>query len=411
MTEVQSAAMPPALSGKDLIVNARTGSGKTLAYVVPLLQQILDNPQSLTQAIILAPTRDLCRQINKQCTLLAQYTDIKTAVIIGGEDPKHQIKALQAYPDIVIATPGRLLEHVKRDVIVLDAINILVLDEADRMLAMGFSEDVISIASQCSEDVQTVLFSASFNQNKFKQLIDSILVDPEIILVDSARENNQNITQQKMLADNVEHKLKLCHYLLENNDPDFRYSKAIVFANKKDTVNKISGWLQSKDIASAVIHSDVAQEIRNNLLRKFRIGDINIIIATDVASRGLDITDLDLIINFDVPRNGEDYMHRIGRTGRMFETGRSVTLVDSQEWNKMISIENFLDIECAEHKIKSLAAKFKGPENRKSSGKSYGKKRTKVESSKKDKKKIKTRVRDRKNIGKRRKPSENHSTE
>ena len=411
MTEVQSAAMPPALSGKDLIVNARTGSGKTLAYVVPLLQQILDNPQSLTQAIILAPTRDLCRQINKQCTLLAQYTDIKTAVIIGGEDPKHQIKALQAYPDIVIATPGRLLEHVKRDVIVLDAINILVLDEADRMLAMGFSEDVISIASQCSEDVQTVLFSASFNQNKFKQLIDSILVDPEIILVDSARENNQNITQQKMLADNVEHKLKLCHYLLENNDPDFRYSKAIVFANKKDTVNKISGWLQSKDIASAVIHSDVAQEIRNNLLRKFRIGDINIIIATDVASRGLDITDLDLIINFDVPRNGEDYMHRIGRTGRMFETGRSVTLVDSQEWNKMISIENFLDIECTEHKIKSLAAKFKGPENRKSSGKSYGKKRTKVESSKKDKKKIKTRVRDRKNIGKRRKPSENHSTE
>ena len=411
MTEVQSAAMPPALAGKDLIVNARTGSGKTLAYVVPLLQQILDNPQSLTQAIILAPTRDLCRQINKQCTLLAQYTDIKTAVIIGGEDPKHQIKALQAYPDIVIATPGRLLEHVKRDVIVLDAINILVLDEADRMLAMGFSEDVISIASQCSEDVQTVLFSASFNQNKFKQLIDSILVDPEMILVDSARENNQNITQQKMLADNVEHKLKLCHYLLENNDPDFRYSKAIVFANKKDTVNKISGWLQSKDIASAVIHSDVAQEIRNNLLRKFRIGDINIIIATDVASRGLDITDLDLIINFDVPRNGEDYMHRIGRTGRMFETGRSVTLVDSQEWNKMISIENFLDIECTEHKIKSLAAKFKGPENRKSSGKSYGKKRTKVESSKKDKKKIKTRVRDRKNIGKRRKPSENHSTE
>ena len=411
MTEVQSAAMPPALAGKDLIVNARTGSGKTLAYVVPLLQQILDNPQSLTQAIILAPTRDLCRQINKQCTLLAQYTDIKTAVIIGGEDPKHQIKALEAYPDIVIATPGRLLEHVKRDVIVLDAINILVLDEADRMLAMGFSEDVISIASQCSEDVQTVLFSASFNQNKFKQLIDSILVDPEIILVDSARENNQNITQQKMLADNVEHKLKLCYYLLENNDPDFSYSKAIVFANKKDTVNKISGWLQSKDIASAVIHSDVAQEIRNNLLRKFRIGDISIIIATDVASRGLDITDLDLIINFDVPRNGEDYMHRIGRTGRMFETGRSVTLVDSQEWNKMISIENFLDIECAEHKIKSLAAKFKGPENRKSSGKSYGKKRTKVESSKKDKKKIKTRVRDRKNIGKRRKPSENHSTE
>ena len=142
MTEVQSAAIPLALEGKDLIVNAKTGSGKTLAYVVPLLQQILDNPQSLTQALILAPTRDLCRQINKQCTLLAQYTEITTAVIIGGEDPKYQIKALEEYPDIIIATPGRLLEHVKRDMVVLDAINILVLDEADRMLDMGFIHDI-----------------------------------------------------------------------------------------------------------------------------------------------------------------------------------------------------------------------------------------------------------------------------
>ncbi len=411
MTEVQSAAMPQALEGKDLIVNAKTGSGKTLAYVVPLLQQILDNPQTLPQVIILAPTRDLCRQINKQCTLLAEYTDIKTAVIIGGENPKHQIKALEAYPDIIIATPGRLLEHVKRDVVILDAINILVLDEADRMLAMGFSDDVIAIASQCNEEVQTVLFSASFNQNKFKTLIDSILVEPEIILVDSSRESNQNITQQKILADNVEHKLNLCHHLLQNKDTDFKFSKAIVFANKKDTVNKISGWLQSKEIASAVIHSDVTQEIRNQMLRKFRLGDINIIVATDVASRGLDITDLDLIINFDVPRNGEDYMHRIGRTGRMFETGRAITLVDSQEWNRMISIENFLAIECAEYKIKSLTGKFTGPENRKSSGKSYGKKRSKTVPPKKTKKKVKLRNRDRKNIGKRRKPTEDHRSE
>jgi len=186
MTEVQTAAIPQALEGKDLIVNARTGSGKTLAYVLPMLQQILDNPQTLPQAIILAPTRDLCRQINKQCSLLAQFTKIQTAVIIGGEDPKHQIKALEKYPEIIIATPGRLLEHVKRDMVILDAINILVLDEADRMLAMGFSDDVISIASQCNEEAQTVLYSASFNQSKFEPLIESILLEPEIILVDSA---------------------------------------------------------------------------------------------------------------------------------------------------------------------------------------------------------------------------------
>jgi ATP-dependent RNA helicase SrmB len=404
MTEVQALAIPQALEGKDLIVNAKTGSGKTLAYVLPLLQQILDNPQTLTQALILAPTRELCRQINKQCTLLAQFTDIKTAIIIGGEDPKHQIKALQKYPEIIVATPGRLLEHVVRQVVVLDAINILVLDEADRMLAMGFSDEVIAIANLCSEECQTVLYSASFNEKKFSELTDKILLEPEMILVDSARENNQNISQHKILSDDKEHKLRLCVHLLQNET----FSKAIIFANKRETVNNIASWLQSKDITSAVIHSDIEQDVRNQQLRKFRNGDVKIIIATDVASRGLDIPDLDLIINFDVPRNGEDYMHRIGRTGRMYETGAAITLVNSQEWNKMISIENFLKIECPIRKIKTLAAKYTGPDHKKTSGKSYGAKRKKVEPVKQARKKEKVRTRVKKNIGKRRTPSDNN---
>lgn len=406
MTEVQEAAIPQALEGKDLIVNARTGSGKTLAFVLPLLQQILDNPQSVTQALILAPTRELCRQINKQCTLLAQYTDINTAVIIGGENPKYQLKALDQYPDIIIATPGRLLEHVKREVIDLGAINILVLDEADRMLDMGFSDQVIEVSSQCSEECQTVLYSASFNEKKFQILTDAILFEPVEILVDSHRSNNINITQLKIAADDAAHKLKLCDYILKNKDDDFKYKKAIVFANKRATVNEISRWLQSKGIRSAVVHSDVSQDIRNQMLRKFRINEIDIIVATDVAARGLDITELDLIINFDVPRNGEDYMHRIGRTGRMFETGTAINLVDSHEWNKMISIENFLDFKCIERKIKSLVGKYTGPESRKSSGKAYGVKRNKKPVVKQTKKKVKVRGRVKKNIGKRRKPSE-----
>ena len=411
MTEVQAAAIPQALAGKDLIVNAKTGSGKTLAYVLPILQQILDNPQSVTQALILAPTRELCRQINKQCSLLSQYTEIKTAIIIGGEDPKHQLKALQLYPDIIVATPGRLLEHVKRKVIDLDAISISVIDEADRMLDMGFSDEVISIAGQCNEECQTLLFSASFNENKFKDLTDIILYEAEKILIHSARENNQNIKQHKILADDDEHKLDICQHLLSMEEQHVNYTKALVFANKKETVNRISGWLQSKNITSAVLHSDVEQDRRNDMLRKLRNNDINIIVATDVASRGLDINDLDLIINFNVPRNAEDYMHRIGRTGRMFDTGSSITLVNSQEWNKMIGIENFLQVECTELKIKSLAAKFKGPDNKKTSGKSYGAKRKKLKPAKKEKSKIKKRLRDKKNIGKRRKPSEKDRSE
>jgi len=409
MTAVQAGAIPHALAGKDLIVNAKTGSGKTLAYALPMLQQILDNPQSVTQALILAPTRELCRQINKQCSLLAQYTEIKTAIIIGGVDPKHQLKALQTYPDIIIATPGRLLEHVKRGVIDLDAINILVLDEADRMLDMGFCEQVINIASQCNTECQTVLYSASFNENKFKELTDIVLVEATKILIDSARENNQNITQHKMLADNDEHKLDICHQLLNKDEAHINYNKAIVFANKKETVNRISGWLQSKNIHSAVLHSDVEQDKRNNMLRKFRNNTIDIIVATDVASRGLDINDLDLIINFDVPRNGEDYMHRIGRTGRMFETGSAITLVSSQEWNRMVGIENFLQVECIELNIKPLAGTFQGPENTKSSGKAYGVKRKKPKAIKNKKSKTKKRLRDKKNIGKRRKAAETNT--
>ena len=404
MTAVQQAAIPLALSGKDMIVNARTGSGKTLAYVVPLLQQILDNPQTLPQAIILAPTRELCRQINKQCLLFSRYTDISSVIIIGGEDPKHQIKALQQYPNIIIATPGRLLEHVKRDVILLDAINILVLDEADRMLTMGFSDDVIRIAKACNEEAQTVMYSASFNQHKFEPLIDAILFEPEIIMIDSARENNENIIQQKILADDTPFKIKLCQSLLTDETTPF--NKAIIFANKKETVNQISSALQSKDISNAFIHSDIKQDARNRILSDFRNNEINVLVATDVASRGLDIAELDLVINFDVPRDGEDYMHRVGRTGRMHEAGTAVTLVNANEWNKMISIENFLKIHCEERQLGTLKADFSGPENRKSSGKSYGKKRKDTKKKKTPgKRKTKLRARDKKNKGKRRQPT------
>lgn len=415
MTAVQQAAIPLALEGRDLIVNAKTGSGKTLAYLLPLLQQILDNPQSVSQALILAPTRELCRQINKQCSLLAQYTDISAAVIIGGEDPKYQIKALQKNPEIIIATPGRLLEHAKREAINLATINILVIDEADRMLDHGFADEVIVIANQCGTECQTVLYSASFNQRKFKKLTDQILYQPELIMADSTREYNNNVRQQKILADNKTHKLQLCVHILQKNISDLKFNKAVVFANKRDTVSEISAHLQSNGIDSAYVHSEISQDVRNNLLRNFRNNDINIIIATDVVSRGLDISGLDLIINFDVPRDGEDYMHRIGRTGRMFDSGLAITLVDSTEWNRMVSIENFLDFECVERNINGLAAKYTGPANRKSSGKAYGPKRKDLKKSKaasgKKTAKTKNRLRDRKNIGNRRKPSAKTSTD
>jgi superfamily II DNA/RNA helicase len=409
MTEVQQAAIPQALKGKDLIVNAKTGSGKTLAYLLPMLQQILDNPHTGPQALILAPTRELCRQINKQCSLLSQFTGIKSTVIIGGEDPKYQIKALERCPDIIIATPGRLLGHAKRNVVNLDEINILVIDEADRMLDMGFSNEVITIAKACSNECQCVMYSASFKSNKFKKLTDQILYQPVTIMVDSTREYNHNVTQKKILVDDNEHKLKLLQHILQGKDSNIKFNRAIVFANKKDSVNQISSWLQSKQINTSFMHSDINQETRNAILRDFRNNKINVIIATDVVSRGLDINGLDLIINYDVPRDGEDYMHRIGRTGRMFDTGLAITFVDSPGWNRMISIENFLGIKLASYAVEDLPAHYTGPLHRKSSGKAYGTKRKQHDRKKTEhkRKKTKERIRNRKNIGKRRKPSEN----
>ncbi|HEB82029.1 MAG TPA: DEAD/DEAH box helicase [Gammaproteobacteria bacterium] len=403
MSEVQLVAIPPALEGHDLIVNARTGSGKTLAYLVPMLQQILDNPQPATQALILAPTRELCRQIAKQCDLLTRFTEITYSPIIGGEDPKYQIEELRMKPDIIIATPGRLLEHVKREVISLDSVSFLVLDEADRMLDLGFAEDVIRLAKQCNEDCQHLLFSASYNPKKFAELTSQIMDEPEEVIIDSARQLNENIALQKILADNNEHKLALCEYLLKHEN----YTRTIVFANKKETVNRICGWLQSKDINTAFIHGDIEQEKRNQQMRKFRNGEVRIIVATDLASRGLDVSELDLIINYDVPRNGEDFLHRVGRTGRMENNGTAITLIDANEWNSMVGIENFLRARGEFRRIEGLEGNFRGPEKLKKSGKAYGAKRRKAgkKDSVKKKTRRKNRVRDRRNIGKRRKPA------
>lgn len=403
MTEVQETAIPLALEGRDIIVNARTGSGKTLAYCLPMIQQILDNPrppEHRTQALVLAPTRELCRQINKQISLLAKYTGITSTVIIGGEDPRYQKQALLKRPDIVIATPGRLLQHEQRDVIDLDDITILVLDEADRMLELGFDEDVITIAAGCNHECQTSLFSASFNERRFSELTDAVMHEPVLILVDQAREANASILQQKILVDNIAHKTEICAYIIQNE----AFQRGIIFANKRDTVEKLASQLQSKGIMTASLHGELDQEVRNRILSRLRNDEIKVIVATDVASRGLDISGLELVINFDIPRSGDDYIHRIGRTGRMDTPGRAINLITVGDWNRMISIERYLGVACELIQVPSLPAKNRAPENLKSSGKTWGDKKPGAKPAAK-KKKSKIRDRDRKNIGKRRKAS------
>ena len=404
-TSVQQHAIPEALTGKDLLVSAKTGSGKTVAFLLPMLQHLLQSDATTgTRALILVPTRELARQIFAQCELLTPYTQLSVGLITGGEDFKRQEKALNKDTDIIVATVGRLLDHLNyRD---LNDLQVLILDEADRMLDMGFSEDVLNIAKQCHADKQTLLFSATLNHYGVIKIADKILTDPKIIALNTLQDQHHNLEQQIILADDNEHKQKQLIWLLQHES----FDKAIIFTNSRVQANELEHPLRSTGLRAAVLHGDMDHKERKRVMQLFQDGVISIIIATDLAARGLDIQGINLVINFEVPRNGVAYIHRIGRTGRADQFGTSITLVKHTEWNLMSSIERFLKQQFTRRTIEELAGSYKGPKELKKSGKAVGTK-NKKDDKKKTKPKVKLRERDKKNIGKRRAPSTQQKTE
>lgn len=403
-TPVQQHAIPEVLTGKDLLVSAKTGSGKTAAFLLPMLQRLLHSEsQTGTRALILVPTRELARQIFAQCQRLTAHTELSIGLITGGEDFKRQENTLKKHTDIIVATVGRLLDHLNyRD---LDQLQVLILDEADRMLDMGFSDDVLSIAKQCHENKQTLLFSATLNHYGVIKIADKILKDPKIIALNTLQDQHQNLEQQIILSDDNEHKQKQLIWLLQNES----YDKAIVFTNSRVQANELEHPLRATGLRAAVLHGDMDHKERKRVMQLFQDGTVSIIIATDLAARGLDILGINLVINFEVPRNGVAYIHRIGRTGRADQFGTTITLVKHTEWNLMSSIERFLKQQFNRRTIEELAGSYKGPKELKKSGKAVGTK-TKKDDKKKDKPKVKMRERDKKNIGKRRVPSSQQPT-
>jgi superfamily II DNA/RNA helicase len=412
-TPVQAQAIPEALANKDLAVSAETGSGKTAAFVLPILHKLLekDAPKSGTRALILAPTRELARQIFKNVKDLSAFTRLQAAVISGGQEFKFQKALFRKNPEIIIATPGRLVEHIEKGSTDFDDLEVLVIDEADRMFDMGLVEDVLKIAEACPDrntgERQTLLFSATLeNSFHLPRVMERVLVDPVTLSLAPKREANQNITQQIVLSDDDRHKSMQTDKLLKDHD----YDKAVVFTNTKAGANKLAGWLRYRDVKVGVLHGDMDQDARNQEMNRLRRGGIKVLVATDVASRGLDVNGIDLVINFDMPRDGDDYIHRIGRTGRAGESGLAISLINSSEWNLMARIERYIKGDFKRIVVKGLEAKYKGPEKVKSSGKAAGKKKsktaTKGKNGKNDSKpKTKVRARDTKNIGKRREPS------
>lgn len=402
-TPVQLAAIPAASQGKNLIVSSKTGSGKTAAFLLPAIQAMLArtsvNPES-TRMLILTPTRELARQIVKNAEQLLKFTSLKVGMVCGGEELKYQKAMLRKNPEIIVGTPGRLAEHVSHKSTEFSGLEFLVLDEADRMLDMGLSDDVLKIANTCRNERQTLLFSATMEQKGLRHLIKQVILgEAEEIYID---DKPNAIVQQMLIADDFKHKEKLLLALLQKAG----FEKAIIFTNTKARATQLDNFLRYNKFRVGALHGDITQDQRKVTLDHFRQGRTSILVATDVAARGLDIPGVELVVNIDMAYSGDEYLHRVGRTGRADAEGRAVSMVDAKEWNLTKSIERYLGVTFEVIAMPGLKGKYQGPDKTKSSGKSVGtKKKTAVKDKKAEAKpKVKVRERDKKNIGNRRVP-------
>jgi ATP-dependent RNA helicase RhlE len=334
-TPIQLRGIPLVMSGRDVIGSAQTGTGKTAAFALPILS-LLGEHEAKTRALVMEPTRELAAQVETAIHDFARFTNLRTAVVYGGVGYGKQIDALRAGVDVIIATPGRLLDHMQRGGVQLDSVKFLVLDEADRMLDMGFLPDVRRIVQKCPRERHTSLFSAT--------------IPPEIAtLVQWAMKNPQtvDIGVRRSVAETVEHvvypvaetqKTILLLQLLER----VQYDSVIIFCRTKHRADQIASLLKKNNHAVAVLHSNRTQREREEALKGFRNGRYEVLVATDIASRGLDIADVSHVVNYDVPQHPEDYIHRIGRTGRAEQSGDAFTLMVAADATHVFAIERFI---------------------------------------------------------------------
>jgi ATP-dependent RNA helicase RhlE len=324
-TPIQTMAIPPALEGRDILASAETGSGKSAAFGLPMLSALMDLPRGKTRALVLAPTRELAEQIAMHLTELAKYSGVRVAAVYGGVGFGPQVTALKNGTDIIVATPGRLLDHIERGTARLRDIEILVLDEADRMLDMGFLPAVRRLLKSIPSQRQTLFFSATLPP-AISALVREMLHDPAKVELAPTASPVEGLTQT-LYSVPQEKKTDLLLELLKDN----AIYSAIAFTRTKSRANRLARVLEKNRIPSDLIHGDRSQAQRTRALENFKRGKYRVLVATDIAARGIDIADLGHVVNFDVPYAAEDYMHRIGRTARAKATGDAITFVSSEE--------------------------------------------------------------------------------
>lgn len=340
-TNVQLEVIPEALDGMDVLADAPTGTGKTAAFLLPALQHLLDFPKNrhgLARILILTPTRELAIQVSEHAKELARYVpQIKIGTIIGGVQHEEQLPVIAERTDIVVATPGRLIEYLRKKAFDIRGVEMLILDEADRMLDMGFIDDVAEISQAAERREQTMLFSATLEGDLLVRFANEVLEKPVEIHIDSPRSERKKITQYKYYADNLEHKIQLLEALLN----DERLVKSIVFVKTRERLAELVKRLDADGFKFCYLRGEMEQERRMAAMQRFANNEVRIMLATDVAARGIDVADITHVINFDLPRTADIYVHRIGRTARAGRKGMAVSLIEAHDMPMLDRIEHY----------------------------------------------------------------------
>ena len=361
-TTIQSMVVPVAMEGKDILASAPTGTGKTLGFLLPACQFLLDFPRKqpgATRILVLTPTRELALQVYEQAVAVTRHTDLICGVITGGINYGTDRETLSQNLDILVATPGRLFEHIEQESADCRDIECLILDEADRMLDMGFSGIVNQIAAEARWRKQNMLFSATLEGAGVRHFANDLLNEPAIIEADPPRREKAKIHQWYHLADNLEHKLALLEKILKE-----QITSAVVFVKTRERLQWLRENLQRLGVNVCYLQGEMPQDKRNAALASFKSGKLNILLATDVAARGIDVPNVSHVINFDMPRKADVYVHRIGRTGRAGAKGTAISLIEAHDFEMVGRVSRYMDEPFKARFVEGLRPKHKAPENK-----------------------------------------------
>ncbi|WGV98454.1 DEAD/DEAH box helicase [Vibrio sp. YMD68] len=359
-TEIQQQAIPVAIAGKDLLASSKTGSGKTLAFVLPMLHKALKSKAFSARdprGLILAPTRELARQVYGELKTMLGGLSYEAALVVGGENFNDQVKALRRYPRFVVATPGRLADHLEHRSLHLDGLDTLVLDEADRMLDLGFAPELRKIHSAAKHRRrQTLMFSATLEHSDVNEIASEMLDAPKRISVGVSNQEHKDITQKFYLCDHLDHKEAILDRVIE----EAQYKQVIIFTATRADTERLTEKLNEKKLKAIALSGSLTQPQRNTIMSQFERAVFKILVTTDIASRGLDISNVTHVINFDMPKHTEEYVHRVGRTGRAGSKGDAISLVGPKDWDSFKRVEMYLQQDLSFSVLEGLKGKFKG---------------------------------------------------